>query len=85
MPKFFFGEVIKRSSAKTIKVLVRQMVWNKKIQKRLLRRTKLMTHDPGTRVRLLRIPGAGRSRPSDAPFPTHPFDAHSRTPALMHS
>mmetsp|Transcript_12104 Transcript_12104/g.16796 ORF Transcript_12104/g.16796 Transcript_12104/m.16796 type:complete len:100 (+) Transcript_12104:249-548(+) len=46
MPKFFFGHVIKKSSTKTVKVLVNQYVFNARAQRRLKVKTKLLTHDP---------------------------------------
>mmetsp|Transcript_2013 Transcript_2013/g.4604 ORF Transcript_2013/g.4604 Transcript_2013/m.4604 type:complete len:83 (-) Transcript_2013:279-527(-) len=46
MPKFFFGEVIKKSSTKTVKVLVKQRVFNKRAGRSFLKSTKLLTHDP---------------------------------------
>mmetsp|Transcript_32410 Transcript_32410/g.60281 ORF Transcript_32410/g.60281 Transcript_32410/m.60281 type:complete len:83 (+) Transcript_32410:87-335(+) len=46
MVKYFFGHVIKKSSAKTIKVLVNNYVFNKRAGRRLKVSTKLLTHDP---------------------------------------
>ncbi|GAB5365015.1 hypothetical protein AAMO2058_001019900 [Amorphochlora amoebiformis] len=46
MPKFFFGEVIKKSSAKTVKVRIDQMVYSRTLRQKIKRSTNLLTHDP---------------------------------------